>query len=197
MKYDLKYNDKNQLVSILKDSELIWNLDLVDKQATLSYSGLTRNYTLNSDGRGEKATETYEAKFKDIQYIYKNGYWVSAYGTDGTLTTRVYSHEGDLLQVQVVDQYGQVKHDARYQYTDIPNAIRQEVDRWEAPHFAFRSDILGRYSQHLLKEAVVNGTHTLTFDYKMDNKNRVGNVTITRTQGSFQLPKVFYSYLYE
>lgn len=168
-----------------------------DKQATITYSGLVGKYTLNESGIGEKATITYEGKSNEMHYLYKNGYWVSSYGTDGTITTRAFSKEGNLLQWQTIDKYGSVLYNATYEYTDIPNTIRQEINRWEAVHFAFRGDVLGKYSTHLVSKATINGINILNFEYTKDNANRVKNISIKRTQGTFELPVALYTYTYD
>lgn len=195
--YNFAYNTQNSLISIASGNESFWKIAFAGDQASLIYNGLVQEFTLDNTGMGEKADVTFEGKKSEIHYLYKNGYWVSAYSTDGKLTSRIYSKEGDLLQWQIVDKNGDIKYRATYEYTDIPNNIRQEVDRWEAPHFAFRGDFLGRYSTHLLKKATINNTEILNFNYNLDEKNRVSTNTVSRTQGTFELPLAQYRYTYE
>jgi hypothetical protein len=194
--YNFAYNSQNSLVSITSGTEGFWSLALNGNQASLKYDESIQEFILGNNGLGEKANITFEGKKSEIHYLYKNGYWVSSYNTDGDITSRIYSQKGDLLQWKIVDINGNIKYNATYEYTDIPNTIRQEVNRWEAPHFSFRGDVLGKYSSQLLKKVTINNTSTLSFDYKLDDKNRVSSSTISRTQGTFELPVAFYSYTY-
>lgn len=194
--YVFTYNSQNSLVGITSGNEGFWSLTFAGQQASVQYNGSKQEYTINNTGLGEKVNATNEGMKSEAHFLYKNGYWVSAYSTDGDLTSRIYSKEGDLLQWRIVGKNGDIKYNATYEYTNMPNIFRQEVDRWEAPHFAFRGDFLGKYSSHLLKKATINNTNTLNFNYNFDEKKRVSSMAITRSQSTFELPVAKYSYTY-
>lgn len=195
--YVFSYNVRGALVGIATGTDSFWSLASAGNLASLIYSGSVQEYTLNGSGLGEKAQVTHEGNKSEVFNYFKNGYWVSSYSTDGKVTSRIYSKEGDLLQWEIVDKDGRIEYNATYEYTDRPNVIRQEVNRWETPHFAFRGDVLGRYSTHLLKKATINSNNVLNFEYSFDDKDRVSSIAITRTQGSFEPPVAQYGYTYE
>ncbi|TDB67424.1 hypothetical protein [Arundinibacter roseus] len=133
--YRFEYDSQNRLSHIASGINEFWNLKATDDRATLSYDGTIKEYKLNSNGFGDQATVSKEGKSSEINYLYKNGYWIAAHSTEGDLISRVFSPEGNLLKWEVMNHDGFGNYTATYGYTNIPNTIRQEVNRWEAPHF--------------------------------------------------------------
>ncbi|UBM60548.1 hypothetical protein LAG90_07825 [Marinilongibacter aquaticus] len=170
--YGLDYYEDGRLKSYqeLGDESTTKTYSYSDDQVSLeSDNGLIKSYALDAQGLAIKAND-YEG---EKQYFYKNGYLVYAMLAEPS-NLRVYDQNGDLTQL---GDY------AKYEYTDYPNTVRQEVTGPMTVHWTFRDSFLGKFSTNLLKSASFNESNskwTLQFDYAFDEQGRVTQIVIDR-----------------
>lgn len=200
LNYRFQYDNQQKLQTISAQTAPIFQVETLGATTVRqTLQQLTGEYTLNAEGLGTQVNGVLPEGGPFVRnYLYRNGYLVSSYGSGSQLTTRHFSPEGDLLAWKGEAHNGQSVN-ATYTYITYPNTIRQEVFRWEAAHFAFRGDFLGKYSTHLVEQAqfrVGQVLHTLNFSYTFDEQGRVETMSIARTEGTAQLPNAQYRFSY-
>ena len=201
--YSFKYGSNNELLHIVTGNDTIFQerTDRTTKTAFSKVSGETTTFQLNAEGLAQSSKGTTASTPKrevNTRYFYKNGFLVSM-ANETKLTKFEYNGQGNLLSWSGVNHQG-LTTNASYEYTDIPNTIRQEITSWITPHFSMRGDFLGKYSSRLLKKMTVNTTsgissgnnNILEFTYTFDGNGRISRMTIQRSDGT----KVFYEYQY-
>lgn len=196
--YSFKYDLAGKLMSISEEngSTVAFSSDTTTRKATRNWGGKILEYQLNQQGFAIDTKGLLNEIQTKSQYFYKNGYLVSM--SNPLYITRLrYTNDGDILEWTGVN-HTEEKTQFIYQYTEHPNTIRQEITRWATPHFSYRGDFLGKYSTHLLKQAVIKSSSgsgsdiTFDFSYTFDSQGRVSTMTIKRSLG----PDVVYQYSY-
>lgn len=200
--YFFGYSSNKELLYIATDKDTIFRAttNRAAQTASSKVNSQVTTFRLSAEGMAESskgnAANTPNLEV-NTRYFYKNGFLISM-ANETKLTKFEYSSQGNLLSWSGINHQG-LTTNATYEYTDIPNTIRQEINSWTTPHFPMRGDFLGKYSTHLLKKMTINntsgisgGNNTLEFSYTFDTSGRISRITIERSAGA----KVFYEYQY-
>jgi hypothetical protein len=178
--FDYSYDTEGKIKSIKSDREENFNFEYAPNTLNrISSEGKTA-YVLDNNGLATRASDL-------GKIYYKNGYYVLNSGPNNQRL--IYSKEGNIVE----------RNNAKYEYTDYPNTIKQDIKSSRGIHSTFRDSYLGKYSTNLLKKAQINdgpGEYILNFKYEFDAQNRVELMTIEQYQEPSKVTVFVYRFWY-
>lgn len=120
-------------------------------------------------------------------FIYKNGFPLRR--ISGSTFINIFDKNGNIINRNA----GKVTD---FEYTNLPNTIRQEIRSTNSLQLDFRDVYAGKFSANLLKKCSFLTDlqkDELNFSYELDDKGRVMKMLIDRTWGTL---KFVYTYEY-
>jgi hypothetical protein len=169
------YYPEGKIKSISEGGSMLYNFAYDKNLLTIQKGENIEQLRLDDNGKALGP----QIEFKDIDYYYKNDFFIST--SENFSIDKTYSANGNLLSFKQKDITG------KFEYTDLPNNIRQEVLSPQTFHLSFRDLYLGKFNTNLIKKAEFNlaGENSiLDFSYEFDSNNRPIKVTINRNAES-------------